>query len=190
VQEADDNGLHSLARQSPRRLAHLVEVKRLEHAPLVVEPLGHLEAEAAGHQGKRLLQMHVVEARADLAADLEDVAEAARRQHADPRRLALDDRVRRHRRGVDHGGHVAAVRLALGEAASERGHEALGRVLRGRQHFDHADGAGLAVDERGVGEGAADVDADAQRAHQARRARSAAVAAASSASVAGSTTTP
>ena len=39
-------------------------------------------------------------------------------------------------------------------------------------------------------EGAADVDADSQRAHHARRARSAAVAAASSAPVPASTTTP
>ena len=190
MQEAHDDGLHAFVPQSPRSLAHLVEVERLEHASLVVEALGYLETEAARHQGRRLLQVHVVEARADLAADLEDVAEASRHQHADPRRLALDDRVRRDRRGVDHGGHVAATRLALGEAALERGHEALRRILRGREHLDDADGAGLAVDQRGVGEGAADVDADSQRAHQARRARSAFVAGASSVSVAGSTTTP
>ena len=91
---------------------------------------------------------------------------------------------------MDHGGHVAASGLALGEAALERGHEALRRILRGREHLDDADGAGLAVDQRGVGEGAADVDADPQRTHQMRRARSAAVATASRACVAGSTTTP
>src|SRR5439155_15131525 len=140
--------------------AHLVEDEWLEHASLVVEARGYIETEASLHQGRRLLQVHVVEARADLAADLEDVAEASRHQHADARRLALDDRVRRDRRGVDHGGHVAATRLALGEAALERGHEAMRRILRGREHLDDADGAGLAVDQRGVGEGAADVDAD------------------------------
>src|SRR5215510_14747508 len=134
--------------------------------------------------------MDVIEARADLTADLEDVAEAARHQHSHARRLALDDRVRRDGGGVDHGGHVAASGLALREAALQRGHEALRRVLGGREHLDDADGARLAIDERGVGEHATDVDADPERTHQMRRARSAAVAAASSFSVAASTTTP
>mgnify|MGYP003693898757 CR=1 FL=1 len=39
------------------------------------------------------------------------------------------------------------------------------------EHLDDADGAGLAVDQRGVGERPADVDADAQRAHQAHPSR-------------------
>ena len=63
-----------------------------------------------GHQRRGLLQVHVVEPRADLAADLQDVAEAARHQHAHARGLALDDGVGRHRGGVDHRGHVAAAR--------------------------------------------------------------------------------
>ena len=65
--------------------------------------------------------------------------------------------------------HVAAARLALGQAALERGHEAQRRVLRRGEHLDDADGAGLAVDQRGVRERAADVDADTQGAHQALR---------------------
>jgi hypothetical protein len=91
---------------------------------------------------------------------------------------------------VHHGRHVAAARLALREAALEGTHEALRRILGRGEDFDHADGAGHPVDQRGVRERAADIDADAQRAHHARRARSAAVAAASSAWVAGSITTP
>src|SRR5215813_1473635 len=83
---------------SARRRADLVHVERGQHAPLVIESLGDLEAEAARNERRGLLQVHVVEARADLTADLEDVAEAARHQHADPRRLAFDDRVRRDRR--------------------------------------------------------------------------------------------
>src|SRR5262249_7550473 len=78
----------------------------------------------------------------------------------------------------------------LGEATLERGHEALRRVLRCREHLDDADGASLGIDQRGVGEGAADVDADSQRGHRERRARSALVEAASSACVAGSPTMP
>jgi hypothetical protein len=89
---------------------------------------------------------------------------------------------------VHHGRHVTA-RLAAGQPRSSAA-TAQRRILRRGEHLDDTDGAALAVDERDVGEGAADVDADAQRAHQARPERSAAVAAASSASVAGSTTTP
>src|SRR5262249_28284930 len=73
VQEADHDGLDTLVPQSPRSLAHLVEVEWLEHAPLVVEALGYLETEASRHERRRLLQMDVIEARADLTADLEDV---------------------------------------------------------------------------------------------------------------------
>src|SRR4029453_11153658 len=134
--------------------------------------------------------MDVVEARADLAADLQDVAEAARDQHPDARGLALDDRVGCDGRRVDDRRHVAAARLAFGEAALEGGHETQRRILRRGEHLDDADGAGLAVDQRGVRERSADVDADTQGAHQALRRRSAAVAAVSSAWVLGSTTTP
>ena len=79
-------GVQQADRRRPRRLlaaavarpdARLVELERLQHAALVVEPLGHLEAPATRHQRRGLLQMDVVEARADLAADLQDVAEAA-----------------------------------------------------------------------------------------------------------------
>src|SRR4029453_9077095 len=134
--------------------------------------------------------MYVVEARADLAADLQDVAEAARDQHPDARGLAFDDRVGRYGGGVAYRRPVAAARLAFGQAALERGHEPQRRILRRGEHLDHADGAGFAVDQGGVGECPADVDADTQGAHQALRPRSAAVPAASSAWVLGSTTTP
>ena len=155
--------------------------------------------------------MHVVEPGADLPADLEDVAEAARHEHAHARRLALDDGVGRHGGGVDHRGHVAAPGPAFREAALQRGHESPGRVLRGGEHLDHPHLAGLAVHEGGVGERAADVDAHAPRGHwdtlprvtfgrAAGRlrasaigpilARALAVAGASRACVAGSTTTP
>ena len=138
VQEADDHRLHALGPQAAHRRAHLADVERLEHVALGVEPLADLEAPPPRHQGRRLLEVHVVEPGADLAADLQHVAEAARHEHAHARGLALDDGVGRHRGGVHHRGHVAAAGPAFREAALERGHEAVGRVLRRGGHLDHA----------------------------------------------------
>ena len=117
VQEADHHRLHALVPQAAHRRAHLADVERLQHASLGVETLADLEAPSPGHQRRRLLQMHVVEPGADLPADLQDVAEAARHEHAHARRLALDDGVGRHGGGVDHRGHVAAPGPAFREAA-------------------------------------------------------------------------
>jgi hypothetical protein len=110
--------------------------------------------------------VHVVKPGADLTADLEDVAEAARHEHAHARRLAFDDGVGRHGSGVDHRGHIAAPGPALCEAALQRDHEALGRVFGRGEDLDHPHLAGLAVHEGGVGERAANVDAHAPRGHR------------------------
>jgi hypothetical protein len=199
MQEADHHRLDPFLSQAAHRRAHLVDRERFQHRALGVEPLAHLEAPASGHQGRRLLEVHVVEPGADLAADLQDVAEAPGHEHAHARDLALDDGVGRHGRGVDDRGHVAALGPAFREAALQRAHETLGRILRRGQHLDHPHPAGPGVHEGGVGESAADVDADSHGPLRASAHRVASptalaltseVAAASRAPVAGSTTTP
>ncbi len=194
VEEADHHRLHVLNAETAHRLADRGLVERLQHRAVRVQALGDLEAPAPRHERRRLLQVDVVEPRADLAADLQDVAEAAGHQHADPRGLALDDRVGGHRGGVHHRGHVAAARAALGQPALQRGHEAAGGVFRRGEHLHHPGLAGAPVHQRRVGERAPDVDAHAPRrrgaAHGRVSVRAASVAASSTAWVTGCTTTP
>ena len=141
---------------------------------------GGSERQRPRHQGDGLLELDVVEARADLAADLEDVAEALGRDQRGPGDAALDDRVGGDGRAVGDVAEFGGVRVGGGQDPVGDVEEADARVGRRRGHLVDARRAGLLVDEDRVGERAADVDAEAV-AHQrrARRARSSAVRASS-----------
>ena len=105
-------------------------VERLRDRAVGERPLGHVEAQVARHERPRQLEDEVVEVVAALAADLDRVAEALRREQRRARALALDQRVRDERRAV----HDAAerprrrVRAARASRASTR----LDRLATGR----------------------------------------------------------
>ncbi len=90
------------------------------------------------------------------AAELEDVAKAARGDQADARDLAIEQRVRRRRRAM----HDGAQRREVGTDLRQRGEHPEGLVLHSRRHLGYADVATLLVKQDEVGEGAADIDAD------------------------------
>ena len=66
-----------------------------EHAAPRHDALLHLEAQVAGHEGRRLIDEEVVHVVAALAADLHRVAKTRGGEQPCPRALALDERVRR-----------------------------------------------------------------------------------------------
>src|SRR6266566_4290983 len=89
----------------------------------------------ARHEWLRLLELRVVERRAHLARDLEQIAEAFRGHEAAARDLALDDRVRGDRRRVHDEADLRRLDVCLCERPLDGVHEALRRVGRRRQRL-------------------------------------------------------
>ena len=158
VEQADGDRLDLLAPQDRCRRADGVVLERPQHLAGRAEPLGDGHRAVAGNERLRLLELRVVQRRPHLARDLEQVAEALGRDEAAARDLALDDRVRRHGRRVDDEAHLRRRDAAVRERPVDRLHEPLGGIGGRRQHLRDRDRARLLVDQRRVGEGAADVD--------------------------------
>ena len=93
------------------------------------------------------------------AGDLEDVPETLRHQEADARALALEHRVRRDRRAVQHGPDRTGIDSGAFDRLEDPAHDALGRVAR-RRHLGQHRWAAVEGHEQDVGERSADVDAD------------------------------
>ena len=89
------------------------------------------------------------------ALDEGHVAEAAGREIADLRTLALEDGV-----GGDRGAQAQVPDLGAVVDAGQPLEDAVGRIARRRQVLPHRDRPGVAIEGDEVGEGAADVDAD------------------------------
>ena len=127
-----------------------VELERLEHAvrpDALADAVGPLERD----ERLRMLGAQPVEMRARLPAKVKQVLEAGRRDERRSRALAFEQRVRRDRRAVRE---ALDVRRADGGSRGEHGRLllGLGRHLRG----DDA----VAVEQHGIRERAADVDAE------------------------------
>ena len=120
---------------------------------MAVDPLAHLEAQPPRHERLGLAADEVVHVGPVAAADLEHVAEAARRDERGPGAGALGQRVDDDRRAVDEVPHALEGDLAVGQA----GEHALGQARRGRRRLGDAEVARLGVEGDEVGERAADV---------------------------------
>ena len=132
VQQADRDRLDALLGERPGDRPDRVLVERDEHLAVPVEPFRDPEAQRPRDERDGLLELDVVQRRPDLAADLEDVAEALGRDQRGPRDLALDDRVGRHGRAVDDVAQAGRVRLGRREDPVGGVEEALARVARRR----------------------------------------------------------
>ena len=156
VDEVDDERLG--ARRSRRfdRLPYLVLVEFRHHRAGSVDPLRHLEAALARHDGLEAAE-HAPRVGPGAPAELQRVAKAPGGDEGAAHALALQHRVGADRGAVDH-------RLEAARRLAERGqarHEAV-RLVRGRRrHLGDAHAAGGWVHQQQVGEGAADVDPEA-----------------------------
>src|SRR5205814_9950649 len=81
--------------EATHRRAHLALVERLLDATVGAQALAGLDAAMARDAHRRLVALEIVEMRAALARDLEQVAEALRRDQSGLRAAMLDQRVRR-----------------------------------------------------------------------------------------------
>ena len=129
--------------------------------PLGADPLGGLEAKLALDERGGAGRAGVVEAGAVLAADVEQVGEAAGGDQGRARAALLQQ-------GVGADGHPVGERLDVGgvgagprEHLLDRGDHPLGLVLGGARDLGGVQV--LAVEQGGVGEGPADVDAEEHR---------------------------
>jgi hypothetical protein len=164
VQIGDRHRLDPLAPQDRDRADERILIERRLDPSVGAQPLDDAEAQPARHQrfGRRLAQ--IVAVVLQTFAHLDDVAMARGRQQAELRALALDQRVGRHRRAVDdalgigeQGREIAAERL---RQQAQPVHDPFGRIGRGRGGLGQDRPAAL-VDRDEIGEGAADIDADA-----------------------------
>ena len=161
MEEADGYRLHPLRLQLAGDPAHCGLVQRLHHPAAPVEALGNAAAPVARNQGGRLAEVDVVEGGADLALDLQHVAEPGGGDEAGGCELALDDGVGGHGGGVHHVAQAGGVHPGLGEDAGGGAQEASGGIVGGGRDLGDAHLAAGLVDQYGVGECPADVDPQA-----------------------------
>ena len=132
VDEADRDRLDLARPQLARRTARTESSSSgVDHVARVVDALVDLEPVPARDERRRRVPQDVVELGAVGAADLEHVAEAARRDERRVRAVARDDGVRRHGRAVEE-------RRDLGRLDAERAHaldDAEVEARRRRRHL-------------------------------------------------------
>ena len=166
VQEADGDRLDAVVAKPRRHLPDRTLVEGDENRAGCVAPLRDPEAPVARHERSHLLEQWVIQRRARLPRDLQDVPEALGGQERGAPDLALDDRVRRRRRRVDRDADLARVDVRVGQHPEHRIHEAHRESVLGRTaDLGDRDHAGLLVDERRVGERPAYVRSDSITAH-------------------------
>ena len=158
-QQHHGDRLHVRVADGGRRCAHRLLVERLDLGALRVQPAAHLEAQLARHDRLWLRRPQVVHRCPHLGADGQHVTEAAVGDQRRPRQPPLDDRVGGNGRAMCEVSDVARLRAAALQQLRQRVHEPALDPLRRRGHLGDLDPA-VRADDHGVGEGAADVDAD------------------------------
>jgi hypothetical protein len=161
VDEADRDHLHARPHETLGRPHDAGLVQGSHDAAIGGDALVDLEPQPPRHQRARLLPGEVVKVGRPHPADLQHVAEAARGDEAGDGPGLLEDRVRRHRGAVDDLHHVTRRRAGGPQQRGEAVHHREARVVRrGRDLADTQRAVGQTQDD--VGEGAADIDADAE----------------------------
>ena len=175
VQVADRDRADSRGAQpADRRLRRGLRERRL-HAAVEAHPLGHVEPSRARHQRDGRRHAQVVAVVLEALAHLDHVAVARGGQHADLRALALEQGVGGDGGAVhDEPGVGQQPARSVPSSRGEQGeavHHADGRVGGGGGGLGEAH-APRVVHPDQIGEGPADVDADAQHLRPSRGAAS------------------
>ena len=161
VEEADRDRLAAGGFQLAGGLAHRIRIERGDHIAIAVDTLGHFEAVFPRDQRIGEGQEQVVDVVALLRPHLEDVAEAFGGDQAELGALALDHGIGDQCRAVDDVADIGQRDPGHLDEFAQPDQRRLGRIVRGGQALVQADGAFLRIVKDEVGEGAADVEADA-----------------------------
>ena len=159
VQEMDDDGLAAQRQQLLRRLGHRRLVERRQHLAVGIHALRHFQPVFALDQ-RTEGAAHAIGLRPRAAAELQHVAKALGGDEPDLGDLAFEQRVGGRGRAMDDGLHGGGI----GAGRGERRHEADRLVVDRGRHLGELDLVGARIDRQKVGEGAADIDADGERA--------------------------
>ena len=161
VDQRDGERLDARLDEVADDLLDLRLVDRDDDVPARVQPLDRLAR--VGERRRRVGLDHDDPARQRPrrlgAGQVEDLAEALRRDQPDARALRLEHRVRRDGRAVEDVLELADADARLVADPADAREDALGRVVRRRRRLDAELGAAVALGhEEEVGERAADVD--------------------------------
>jgi hypothetical protein len=156
----DAVALDHLARNRGNRLL----VEGHEKLALEIHPLADLAPPVARHQGRGRFEEQVVEVVAGLAADLDHVAKSLGGDQADGRAGALDHRVGHQRGAVHDAVQLGSRNIRLAQDARDAGDDCLARIVRRREQLAGMDEIAARIVQHEIGEGAADIDADADSA--------------------------
>ena len=160
MEEADGDRFHAGLAEAVDHLGHPGGVDGTDDRPGLVGALGDGEPEPPPDEGLRHPHLEVVEVVAALAPDLEDVLEPLRGEERGPRAGALDHRVGDERGAVQGMPHPVGGRAGGGEELPHAVEDAAqGIAGRGEDLAELHPAA--RVEQGEVGEGAADVDAEA-----------------------------
>ena len=162
MQEADGDRLDAVARHRfGERRTQPFEIGRSQHRAVVFDALRHFEAQMARHQRLGKPDAQIEEVVAALEPDIERVAEALAHEHRRRRAFAFDHRIGHQRGAVDDRRQLRDGDPGLGRDDADALDHGLRRIGSAGQALMRRDLAHLVVEEREIGERAADVDADA-----------------------------
>ena len=160
VEETHRHGPHAGVAQAADGGAEGIQVQRDLHRAVMAEAFRDFQAQVAGHQRGRFVDLQVIQVGALLATDFKQVAEAVRGDQAGLDAAVLDQGVGGHR------GAVAEIPDLVRRAADKGdtflhalGDAARGIVWRGGNLPDVHPAGGI-VEQADIGKGSARVDAD------------------------------
>ena len=162
VEETDGDGFHALGQQTIDGLHDALAIQRRHHLAAVVHPLTHLSTPSPRHEGRRALEIQVVEPGEAEPADLQEIAKALGRDETRARAPALEDGVGGHGRTVDDLAHVGGRRPGVEEQRPRARDDGVGVVAGGGEQLARSRRAG-GVDQHEIGEGPAHVHAEPVR---------------------------
>ena len=162
VDQANRDRLDVLGEQRVDDALGIGKIERAFDVALVVDALIHHLAQVAFDQRLRLGPGEIVEAGHPQCADLQHVAEALGGDEPDTRSLVLQDRIGCDGRAVADFIDRAAGQSGLGKQFGQAVDDGARVVVDARRHLLGVDRA-VRAENNDVGEGAADVDTDAER---------------------------
>ena len=126
----------------------------------------HAQPSLARNDRQGLVLKQVVHVGAEVAPDFEDVAKTFRRQQGRVAELVLEHRVGDEGGAVHEQSHVVRIDSRKLDATLDRGDQRTRGVAAATRYLGDGDLAGLLVQHRDIGEGAADVHPESYRTHR------------------------
>ena len=154
---------------APRELRNCRDVEGLDDLTVGRDAFGHFERQRGIHRRRRRFERQVVSLVFDprVASELQEAAEPTRGDVGDRDIAALEDRVGGQRRTVHDPSHRLGRDARVRERELRTRDRSVGRMVRCGQLLDDRNHA-VRTGNDDVGEGAADVDAESERAGHAR----------------------